>query len=129
MNSFLEWKIKDLINTESEFYFTEQFIGIRTENEKQLELPGKTVYQIVDHDEESGNVIITDDQGERYKVKHSDLCKALAEDAGAHTFQVLQYPVGYVMATSSDSLSKLSIYDGRLKKLFSKTQEKKDKKK
>lgn len=116
MQNFNEWKIKDSFHPDTEIYFLENtMIGLRHEHEKTVDLPGRTVYRVVDNDERDNTVVITDKEGNRYKFDQNDLARALAEDAGAHGFQALQYPVGYLMATSSDSLSQLSIYDPRLK--------------
>ncbi len=116
MQNFNEWKIKTLLCPDAEIYFLENtMIGIRHEGATQTCLPGKTVYKVVDNDEYDNTVVITDKEGNRYKFDQDDLAKALSEDAGATGFQALQYPVGYLLATSSDSLSKLSIYDPRLR--------------
>lgn len=115
MQNFIEWKIKKSLRPDTEIYFIENtLIGLRHENEKQA-LPGQTIYRVVDNDERDNTVVLTDQEGNRYKFDQNDLAKALAEDAGANGFQALQYPVGYLLATSSDSLSKLSIYDPRLR--------------
>ena len=116
MRNFIEWKIKKSLCTNAEIYFMENTLvgGIRHENDK-VALPGQKIYKVVDNDESENTVVLTDQEGNRYKFDQDDLVKALAEDSGANGFQALQYPVGYLLATSSDSLSKLSIYDPRLK--------------
>ena len=115
MKNFVEWKIKKALCPDAEIYFMEStLIGLRHENDK-IALPGQKIYRVVDNDEAENTIVLTDQEGNRYKFDQDDLVKALAEDAGASGFQALQYPVGYLLTTSSDSLSKLSIYDPRLK--------------
>lgn len=120
MKTYNKWKIEKLLNHNSEIYFTESMLGIRHENESLTELPGRVVYTVTDVDENEGTVVLMNPEGERFKFEQNELSKALAEDAGAEGFQALQYPVGYLLSTSSDALSKLSIFDGRLKKIFKK---------
>jgi len=116
MQKFMEWKIKDLIHNDSEIYFNENFIGIRTENEP-VKLPGQKTYTVIDNDEDTNIVTLLDEDGNRYKFDQDELAKALAEDSQSG-FRALQYPVSYLLTTSGTDLSKLSIYDGRLKKFI-----------
>jgi len=117
MQNFIEWKIKQSLYPDTEIYFVAENTmvgGIRHENDK-IALPGQKIYRVVDNDQNDNTVVLTDQEGNRYKFDQDELAKALSEDAGSSGFQALQYPVGYLLTTSSDSLSKLSIYDPRLK--------------
>jgi hypothetical protein len=131
MNSFIRWKISNLLINESEFYFPESFIGIKSENENSIfaEIPGRKIYKVIDNNEESGIITIEDNDGAKFKLNQEDLTRALEESARANGWQTIQYPVGYLFTTSGTDLAKLSIYDGRLKSFLKDNKDnKKDKK-
>ena len=113
MNTFTEWRIKSALNKDSEFYFTENFIGIRNQNE-MFKLPGNTIYTVIENDEQSNIVTLQNNEGEIFKFDQNELAKAMAEST-LTGFQTLQYPVGYMLSGNATDLAKLSIYDSRLK--------------
>lgn len=116
MKNFIEWKINKALKSEGSEIYLENTISIRSENE-EITFPGRKVYQVIDNDED--NQLITlqaQDDESKYIINQNELSKALAEDAGAHGFQALQYPVGALLTTSGTDLGKLSIYDKRLRK-------------
>jgi hypothetical protein len=115
---------ESLKHKNAEIYF-ENIISFRTENENIGTLPGKKIYTVVGNDEETNIVTLRDDEGKEYAFEHDVLAKAMLEDSTLSGFQVLQYPLGYVLASSSTELSNLSIYDPRLKDPYKKN--KKDK--
>jgi len=116
MKKFLEWRIKDTFRPNSEIYFTEEFIGVKTQGgDTPQSLPGQTIYKVIANDEETNIVTLVDDKGKEYNFDQDELSKALSENSTMRGFQVLQYPIGYIMAGSGTELSKLSIYDSRLK--------------
>jgi hypothetical protein len=115
MKKFFEWQIKSAINNDSEILFKEDFIGLKSVGGTTEKLPGQKVYKVIDTDEQENTVTLTDDEGKRYKFDQDELSAALAENSTMKGFQIMQYPIGYVMAGSATELPFLSIYDSRLK--------------
>ncbi len=116
MKKFLEWRIKDAFHPGSEIYFTEEFIGLRSENgSAPQKLPGQMIYKVTENDPETNIITLVDENGEEHKFDQDELAKALSENSTMRGFQALQYPIGYIMAGSATELSKLSLYDSRLK--------------
>ena len=116
MKQFIEYVIDSHIADGSEIYFDENFIGIQHDRDV-TNLPGRKVYTVVKNDESADTVTLQDDDGHEYTFNQQDLARALAESSRANGFQALQYPVGYLVATSGTILKNLSIYDPRLKKI------------
>ena len=115
MQNFIGWKIKKSLYPDTEIYINENtIIGLRHENET-VTLPGQTIYRVIDNDEEENTVVLTDQDGKRYKFDQDELAKALAESSKMAGFQCLQYPKNYIINTSGTKLGELSIYDPRLR--------------